>query len=326
MRKLVPQWLGIAVLAGLAAVGMNANAQPYPAKPIRMIVGFPPGGGTDVVARVIGQKLGEWYGQTVVIENRAGATGTIGADVLAKSPPDGYSLMMGHANSHAIAPNLMSKLPYDPIKDFAPVAYVGYVPNVLSLHPSVPAKNMKELVALLKANPGKFTYASSGNGSSQHLSGEMFKLLTGTNALHVPYKGSGDAIKDLLAGTVSFNFDTMPPVLEHIKAGKLRGLGISTPRRLAQLPDVPTFAEEGLVGFEILNWYGVMAPAATPRDIVSKLAADINKAMREPDVKARLEQVGTQLRELSPDEFGAFMRAELTKYAKLVKDANIRLE
>ena len=315
----------LAALAG-ALVSTCAFAQPYPNKPIRMIVGFPPGGGTDVVARVIGQKLSEWYGQTVVVENRAGATGTIGADVLAKSPPDGYSLMMGHANSHAIAPNLMSKLPYDPIKDFAPVSYVGYVPNVLSLHPSVPAKNMKELVALLKAHPGKYTYASSGNGSSQHLSGEMFKLLTGTNALHVPYKGSGDAIKDLLAGTVSFNFDTMPPVLEHIKAGKLRGLGISTPKRLAQLPDVPTFAEEGLIGFEILTWYGVMAPAATPKDIVNKLAADINKAMREPEVKARLEQVGTQLRELSPDEFGAFMRAELAKYTKLVKDANIRLE
>ena len=309
-----------------ALIAPSAFAQPYPNKPVRMIVGFPPGGGTDVVARVISQKLSEWYGQTVVVENRAGATGTIGADVLAKSTPDGYTLMMGHANSHAIAPNLMAKLPYDPIKDFAPVSYVGYVPNVLSLHPSVPAKNMKELVALLKSNPGKYTYASSGNGSSQHLSGEMFKLLTGTSILHVPYKGSGDAIKDLLAGTVSMNFDTMPPVLEHIKAGKLRGLGISTPKRLALLPDVPTFAEEGLVGFEILNWYGVMAPAATPKEIVTKLATDINKAMREPDVKARLEQVGTQLRELSPDEFGAFMRAELAKYAKLVKDANIRLE
>ena len=316
------------VLAALAAalIAPDAQAQPYPNKPIRMIVGFPPGGGTDEVARVIGHKLTEWYGQTVVVENRAGATGTIGADVLAKSTPDGYTLMMGHANSHAIAPNLMSKLPYDPIKDFAPVSYVGYVPNVLSLHPSVPARNMKELVTLLKNNPGKYTYASSGNGSSQHLSGEMFKLLTGTSILHVPYKGSGDAIKDLLAGTVSMNFDTMPPVLEHIKAGKLRGLGISTPKRLAQLPDVPTFMEEGLTGFEILNWYGIMAPAATPKDIVNKLAADINKAMREPDVRARLEQVGTQLRELSPDEFGTFMRAELSKYAKLVKDANIRLE
>ncbi len=316
------------LLAALAAalVAPLAIAQPYPSKPVRMIVGFPPGGGTDVVARVISQKLSEWYGQTVVVENRAGATGTIGADVLAKSPADGYTLMMGHANSHAIAPNLMAKLPYDPIKDFAPVSYVGYVPNVLSLHPSVPARSMKELVTLLKNNPGKYTYASSGNGSSQHLSGEMFKLLTGTSILHVPYKGSGDAIKDLIAGTVSMNFDTMPPVLEHIKAGKLRGLGISTPKRLAQLPDVPTFAEEGLTGFEILNWYGVMAPAATPKDLVMKLSADINKAMREPDVKARLEQVGTQLRELTPDEFGAFMRAELAKYGKLVKDANIHLE
>ena len=309
-----------------ALVAPLAHAQTYPSKPVRVIVGFPPGGGTDVVARVLSQRMSEMYGQTFVVENRAGATGTIGADVLAKSPADGYTLMMGHANSHAIAPNLMLKLPYDPIKDFAPVSYVGYVPNVLSLHPSVPAKSMKELVTLLKANPGKYTYASSGNGSSQHLSGEMFKLLTGTSILHVPYKGSGDAIKDLIAGTVSMNFDTMPPVLEHIKAGKLRGLGISTPKRLAQLPDVPTFAEEGLTGFEILNWYGVMAPAATPKDIVMKLATDMNKAMREPEVKARLEQVGTQLKELSPDEFGAFMRAELAKYAKLVKEANIRLE
>ncbi len=316
------------LIAALAAAVMApcALAQSYPTKSVKMIVGFPPGGGTDVVARVISQKLTEWYGQGVVVENRAGATGTIGADVLAKSPADGYTLMMGHANSHAIAPNLMARLPYDPLKDFAPVSYVGYVPNVLSLHPSVPAKSVKELVALLKAHPGKYTYASSGNGSSQHLSGEMFKLLTGVNVVHVPYKGSGDAIRDLLGGVVSMNFDTMPPVLPHIKDGKLKGLGISTPRRLAQLPDVPTFAEEGLTGFEILNWYGVMAPAATPRDIVAKLNADINKAMREPDVRTRLEQVGTQLRELSPEEFAAFMRAELAKYGKLVKDANIRLE
>lgn len=315
----------LAVLAS-ALVASTAHAQAYPTKSIRMIVGFPPGGGTDVVARVISQKLGEWYGQAVVVENRAGAAGAIGADVVAKSPPDGYTLIMGHANSHAISPNLVAKLPYDPIRDFAPVSYVGYVPNVLSLHPSVPAKNMKELVVLLKANPGKFTYASSGNGSSQHLSGEMFKLLAGVNIIHVPYKGSGDAIRDLLAGVVSMNFDTMPPVLPHIRDGKLRGLAISTPRRLAQLAEVPTFSEEGLTGFEILNWYGVMAPAATPKEIVSKLNADINRAMREPDVKARLEQVGTQLRELTPEEFGAFMRSELAKYGKLIKDANIRLE
>ena len=316
-------WL-IAIITTLYAnVGL---AQTYPSKAMRLIVGFPPGGGTDIVSRVIAQRLSEWYGQAVVVENRSGATGSIGADALAKSAPDGYTIMMGHANSHAISPNLVAKLPYDPIKDFAPVAYVGYVPNVLSLHPSVPAKNMKELVTLLKAHPGKYTYASSGNGSSQHLSGEMFRLLTGVNIVHVPYKGSGDGIRDLVAGVVSMNFDTMPPVLPHLKDGRLRGLGISTPKRLSQLPDVPTFTEEGLTGFEILNWYGVMAPAATPREIVMKLNTDINRAMRESDVRTRLEQVGTQLREMTPEEFGTFMRAELAKYDKLVKDANIRLE
>jgi tripartite-type tricarboxylate transporter receptor subunit TctC len=315
-----------AVLAAALFSTTAAFAQPYPSKSVRMIVGFPPGGGTDVVARVISLKLTEWWGQPVTVENRAGATGTIGADVVAKSPPDGYTLIMGHVNSTGIAPNLFPKLPYDPIRDFAAVAYVGYVPNILAVHPSIPAKSVKELVALLKANPGKYNYASSGNGSTQHLAGEMFKQLTGTSIVHVPYKGSGDAIKDLLAGVVAMNFDTMPPVLPHIQAGKLRGLAISTPRRLAQLPDVPTFAEEGITGFDVANWYGVMAPAGTPREIVAKLNADINKAMQVPEVRQRLEAVGTQLNEQSAAQFEAYMKSEVSKYAKLVKDANIRLE
>jgi tripartite-type tricarboxylate transporter receptor subunit TctC len=313
----------------IAAIGLTsaaALAQGYPNKPVRMVVGFPPGGGTDVVARVISQKLSEWYGQSVVVENRPGATGTIGADAIAKSAPDGYNLLMGHVNSHGIAPNLFAKLPYDPIKDFAAVAYVGYVPNVLAVHPSVPARSVKELVALAKSKPGAMNYASSGNGSTQHLAGEMFKQLTGTDIVHVPYKGSGDAIKDLLSGTVNMNFDTMPPVLSHIQAGKLRGLAISTPKRLSQLPEVPTFEEEGIKGFDVTNWYGVMAPGGTPREIVSKLNADINKAMQVPEVRARLEAVGTQLREQSVAEFDSFMKAEVTKYAKLIKDANIRIE
>jgi tripartite-type tricarboxylate transporter receptor subunit TctC len=291
-----------------------------------MIVGFAPGGGTDIVARVIGAKLGEWWGQAVTVENRSGATGTIGADFVAKSPPDGYTLIMGHVNSHGIAPNLFAKLPYDPIKDFAAVSYVGYVPNVLAVHPSVQARSVKELVALAKSKPGEMNYASSGNGSTQHLAGEMFKQLTGTSIVHIPYKGSGDAIKDLLGGTVNMNFDTMPPVLAHVQSGRLRGLAISTPRRLAQLPDVPTFEEEGIKGFDVTNWYGVMAPGGTPREIVTKLNADINKAMQVPEVRARLEAVGTQLREQSPAEFDAFMKAEVAKYAKLIKDANIRME
>jgi tripartite-type tricarboxylate transporter receptor subunit TctC len=314
----------LAALAAATLVSLGAAAQTYPAKPIRMIVGFAPGGGTDVVARVISQKLSEWYGQQVIVENRAGATGTIGADVVAKSAPDGYTLIMGHVNSHAIAPSMFKKLPYDALRDFAPVAYVGYVPNVLVVHPSVPARSMKELIALAKAKPGGLNYASSGTGSTQHLAGEMFKQLAGVDIVHVPYKGSGQAIGDLLAGTVSMNFDTMPPVIDHIKGGRLRALAISTPRRIAQLPDVPTFAEEGMSGFDVTNWYGVMAPAGTPREIVNKLNADINKAMQVPEVRARLEQVGTQMREGSAADFENFQKAEVTKYAKLVKDAGIQ--
>ncbi len=313
-------------LAGVALVAAPVAAQQYPSKPVRIIVGFAPGGGTDVVARVIGQKVGEYWGQGVVVENRAGATGTIGADVVAKAPPDGYTLLMGHVNSHAIAPNLFRKLPYDALKDFAPVSYVGYVPNVLVVHPSVPAHSMKELIALAKSKPGGLNYASSGTGSTQHLAGEMFKLIAGVDIVHIPYKGSGQAIGDLLAGVVAMNFDTMPPVIDHIKGGRLRALAISTPRRVGQLPDVPTFEEEGMLGFDVTNWYGVMAPAGTPKDVVAKLNADINKAMREPDVRARLEQVGTQLRETRPEEFEEFMKAEVAKYAKLVKDANVRLD
>ena len=314
------------VAAACALAAGAALAQAYPAKPVRMIVGFPPGGGTDVVARVISQKLTEWWGQPVTVENRAGATGTIGADVVAKSAPDGYTLIMGHVNSTGIAPNLFPKLPYDPIKDFAAVSYVGYVPNVLAVHPSINVKSVKELVALLKSKPGQLNYASSGNGSTQHLAGEMFKQLTGTSIVHVPYKGSGDAIKDLLAGVVAMNFDTMPPVMPHIQAGKLRGLAISTPKRLPQLPDVPTFLEEGITGFDVANWYGVMAPAGTPRDVVQKLNADINKAMQVPEVRTRLEGVGTQLREQSAAEFESYMKSEVAKYAKLIKDTGVKIE
>ena len=220
----------------------------------------------------------------------------------------------------------MNKLPYDPLKDFAPISYVGYVPNVLAVHPSIPAKNVKELVALLKASPDKYNYASSGNGSSQHLAGELFQLLTGVKIVHVPYKGSGDGIKDLLAGVVAMNFDTMPPVMEHIKGARLKGLAISTSRRLPQLSDVPTFDEEGIKNFEVLNWYGVMGPGTMPRELIGKLNTDINRVMREPEIKARLEQVGTQLRETTPEEFAAFMRTELAKYGKLIQDANIKLQ
>ena len=321
MRTVI--WIAAALAALCAA---TASAQQYPAKTIRMVVGFAPGGGTDVVARIISAKLTELWGQTVVVDNRAGATGTIGADIVAKSPPDGYTLIMGHVNSHGIAPNLFKKLPYDAQRDFAMVSYVGYVPNVLVIHPSIPAKNVKDLVAIAKSRPGQLNYASSGIGSTQHLAGEMFKLATGVDIVHIPYKGSGPAVVDLLAGHVVMNFDTMPPVLPHIRAGKMRALALTTPKRSPNLPDVPTMMEAGLTGFSMTNWYGVMAPGKTPREIVMKLNAEINKIVLIPDQKTKLEEVGTQLDPMSPEQFAKFLESEIAKYAKLIKAANVTLE
>jgi tripartite-type tricarboxylate transporter receptor subunit TctC len=316
------------VAAGLlfACFAAGISAQQYPAKPIRMVVGFAPGGGTDLVARIIGQKLTESWGQAVLVDNRAGATGTIGADIVAKAPPDGYNLLMGHVNSHGIAPNLFKKLPYDAEHDFSMVAYVGYVPNVLVVHPSIPARNVKELIAIAKSQPGTLNYASSGVGSTQHLAGELFTLLTGTKIVHVPYKGSGPAVIDLLAGHVSMNFDTMPPVLPHIKSGRMRALALTTPKRSPQLPNVPTLIEAGLKGFDMTNWYGVMAPAKTPRDVVVKLNTEINRIVRLPDAKGKLEEAGTQLDPMSPEQFATFLHSEIGKYAKLVKAAHVSLD
>ena len=313
-------------LLGSLLAALPAAAQQYPAKPIRMVVGFAPGGGTDLVARIIGQKMSESWGQPVLVDNRAGATGTIGADVVAKAPPDGYTLLMGHVNSHGIAPNLFKKLPYDAERDFAMVAYVGYVPNVLVIHPSIPARNVKELIALARSRPGTLNYASSGVGSTQHLAGEMFKLITGVNIVHVPYKGSGPAVVDLLAGHVSMNFDTMPPVLPHIRSGRMRALAVTTPKRAPQLSDAPTLLEAGLKGFEMTNWYGVMAPGKTARDIVTKLNGEVNRIVQLPDAKAKLEEAGTHLEPMSPEQFATFLRSEIAKYAKLVKAAGVTLD
>lgn len=310
----------------VSGAGANAFAQQYPNKPVRIIVGFAPGGGTDIVARIIGAKLTEAWGQGFVIENRAGATGTIGADLAAKAAPDGYTIMMGHVNSHAIAPNLFKKLPYDAQRDFAMVAHVGYVPNVLVIHPSIPAKTAAELAAIAKAKPGALNYASSGIGSTQHLAGELFQLITGAKIAHVPYKGSGPAVVDLMAGHVSMNFDTMPPVLPHIRSGRLRALALTTPQRSPQLPQTPTMIEAGMKGFEMTNWYGVMAPAKVSRDIVIKLNAEINKVMAMPEPKAKLEEAGTQLNPMTPEQFTTFLGNEIAKYAKLVKAAGVTLQ
>ena len=290
--------LAAALAATLPAVALS---QQYPTKAVRIVVGFAPGGGTDIVARIIGAKLTELWGQGFIVDNRAGAAGTIGADITAKSPPDGYNIMLGHVNSHAISPNLYKKLPYDSMRDFAMVAYVGYVPNVLVIHPSIPAKNVGELAAIAKAKPKTLTYASSGVGSTQHLAGELFQLTTRTQLVHVPYKGSGPAVVDLMAGHVVMNFDTMPPVLPYVRQGKLRALAVTTPKRAAQLADTPTMLEAGLKGFEMTNWYGFMAPAKTPHEIVAKLNGEINRIMAMPEQKTKLEEVGTQLSPMSAE-------------------------
>ena len=319
------RWLAAALFVSLSA---SAAAQQYPSKVIRYIVGFPPGGGTDLIARLIAQKLTESWGQQVIVDNRPGATGMIGASVVAKAPPDGYTILMGHVNSQAIAPSIVQKPLYDSLNDFAPVAYVGYVPNVLVVHPSTPARTVKELIALAKARPGELTFASPGVGSTNHLAGEMLRIGAGINIVHVPYKGSGPAIVDLLGGQVIMNFDAMSSVVQYIKTGRMRPLAVTTPLRDPQLPNVPTVREAvpGFRDFEVTNWYGIVAPAGTPRDIVTKLNGEVNRILQLPDIAAKLDELGTRRNPMSPEKFGEFIRAENAKYRKVAKETGVRME
>lgn len=312
-------------LSALPALGQAQQA--WPNKPIRLIVGFAPGGGTDIVARALAPRMSEILGTTIVIENRSGASGTIGADVVAKSAPDGYTLLMGHSNSNAIAPFVLPKVPYDAATDFSPITYIGYVPNVLVTHPSVPAKTVKELIDIAKKKPGGFTFASSGIGSTQHVAGELFERIAGIHLVHIPYRGSGQAVQDLLAGNVNMNFDTMPPVLPHIRSGGLRALAISTPQRLPQLPDVPTFTEVGIKGFDVTNWYSVMGPKGLPKDVVDKVNAAVLQSMNDPKVRTTLEAQGVQFGTFrTPEEFNRFIQAELAKYRKMIPELGIKAE
>ena len=312
----------LALMAGAAA------AQAYPSKPIRVIVGFPPGGGTDIVARLIGQKLTESWGQQVIVDNRPGATGMIGAQAIAKAPPDGYTLGIGHVNSQAIAPSIAVKPLYDPIADFSPIAYVGYVPNVLVVHPSTPAKSVKELIALAKARPGQITFASPGVGSTNHLAGEMLRLGGGIDIVHVPYKGSAPAIADLLGGHVVMNYDAMSSVVTYIKEGRMRPLAVTTPQRDPQLPNVPTMRETLPVfkDFEVTNWYSIVGPAGLPKDLVTKLNAEVNRIVALKDVSAKLDELGVRRNPMTPEKFGEFIKGENAKYRKIAKESGVRME
>jgi tripartite-type tricarboxylate transporter receptor subunit TctC len=321
------------VLATVAAAGalslapLAAQAQAaFPSKPITIIVPFSAGGTTDILARVIGLHMGTDLGQPVVVDNRAGAGGNIGGQAAARANPDGYTLFMGTVGTHAINQSLYKKMPFDPIKDFAPLSRVAMVPNLLVANPAQPYKNVKELIAYGKAHPGKINFGSSGNGSSIHLSGELFKQMTGVDMQHVPYRGSAPAVSDLLGGQISVMFDNMPSAIQHVKGGKLRALAVTTAKRSPALPDVPTIAEAGVPGYEATSWFGLLAPAGTPAPIVAKLNASILKALADPEVKKKLAEQGAESHGEKPEEFAAFIKSETAKWGKVVKESGASLD
>ena len=316
----------LTVLVSVMACGA-IQAQSYPVKPIRMVVGFPPGGGTDVVARILAPKLSENLGQSVIIDNRPGATGTVAAGMVAKSPADGYTIMMGHVSVNAIAPSLFSKLPYDVEKDFAAVTLAASVPHLLTVHPSLPVSSVKELIAFAKANAAKLSFPSAGNGSTPHLAGEMFKSATGVNLLHVPYKGTGQSMQDLIGGFHQVAFDTMPASSPYVRSRRLRLLAVTSARRLSEFPNSPTVAEAGVAGYHMTTWYGVFAPASTPPAIVNLLHAETARVMQTPDVRARLAEAGAdETVTRTPAEFAAIVRTDTARYAKIVKQAGLRID
>ncbi|MDO8770093.1 MAG: tripartite tricarboxylate transporter substrate binding protein [Burkholderiaceae bacterium] len=307
-----------------SAIAPLAFAQDYPTKPIRLVVPFTPGGSSDILARAIGQKLTEAWGQSVIIDNVPGAGGSVGADKVAKAVPDGYTLLMGHIGTLAVNPLIYPKLGYDPIKSFAPVAWVARVPNVLVVHPSVAAKSVKELVALAKSQPGQLNYGSGGNGSAAHLATEYFKLQTQTFMVHVPYRGTSPAVTDLVAGQTQLMLTGAPAVMQFVKSGQLRALAVSSNKRLEALPDLPTVAESGYKGFEADQWYGVVAPAGTPAAIVTKLNARINQALDSPELKTRLQSEGAIANPTTPEAFGALISRELARWKPVVQAGRIK--
>jgi len=309
----------LAAIALFALTAVAARGDTFPSRPIRIVVPFAAGGATDLIARVVGQKLTESMGQAVVVENRPGASGMIGADLVAKAPPDGYTLLMASTAEIAINPSLYSKMSYDPQKDLAPITLAGVTPLILVVNPASPLHSVADIVREAKAHPGTISFASAGNGSVQHLSGELVKVLTSTDMVHVPYKGAAPALTDVLSGQVTMFFSGMPPAMPHVKSGKLRALAVTTPKRSPAAPDVPTMAEAGVQGFDISNWFGLLAPAGTPPGILDKLHDEAVKALMQPAVKERLAEQGAEVVADSREHFGAFIKAEADKYAKLIK-------
>jgi tripartite-type tricarboxylate transporter receptor subunit TctC len=309
---------------GISAI-LPANAQVYPAKPLRMIVPFPPGGPTDITGRTISQKLSERWHQPVVVENKPGASTVIGTDLAAKSPPDGYTLLLG-SNSIALQPLLQAKLPYDPSRDLTPVILAARIPNVLVVHPSVPAQSVSEFIALAKAKPGTINYASVGNATGPHLFAELFRSMAGVDIVHVPYKGTAPAVNDLLGGQVQALFDSLATALPNIRAGKLRALGVTSLQRSRSAPEIPTLSEAGVKGYEATGWFGVLVPSGTPPELVAKLNGEIASILKLPDVEERFLKFGAEGGGGSSEQFADFIRSERDKWGKIIKDAGIQPE
>jgi len=327
MRRHVLSVLATSVALGFSAVAPSVFAQAWPAKPIRLIIPFAPGGTTDIVARIVGDKLGRELGQPVILENRAGGGGTVGADLVAKAPADGYTIGMATVSTMATNPATNPRMPYDSLKDFTPITNLVNVPNVMTVNPTkLPVKDMKELVALLKRSPGKYSYASSGSGGISHLDGEAFKVMTGTFLVHIPYRGSGPALNDTIAGQVDAQFDNLPSSLPHIKSGKLKAMAVMSDKRVESLPDVPTFAEVGLKDVNNMAWYGLVAPAGLPRDIQQKIHAAAVKTLNDPDIKKRLADGGSTVDGGTPEQFTQLVQRELALRKEIVRKQKIVLE
>jgi tripartite-type tricarboxylate transporter receptor subunit TctC len=320
------RWMAMAVGVSFAAVSTLAAAQAWPAKPIKYVVPFAAGGTTDILARTISEKLSVALGQPVVVENKPGAGGGLGAAEVAKAAPDGYTIMGGTISTHAINATLYKSLPYDPVRDFAAITLIARVPNMLVINNDIPAKDVAELIALMKANPGKWSFASSGNGTSQHLSGELFKGMAGVDMQHIPYKGSPPALTDVMGGQVSMTFDNITTAWPLAKGGKLRALAVTTAKRSPVSPEVPTLAESGLPGYEIGSWQGVFAPAGTPPEIVKRLNAEIVKIINSPDVQKKLLELGAEPVANSPEEFTALVKTEVVKWGDVVKKSGAKVD
>jgi tripartite-type tricarboxylate transporter receptor subunit TctC len=326
LRRVIIAAIAWVLAGGVSFAPQPACAQAYPTKPIRLVVPFPPGGSLDVVARAIGQKLTEAWGQPVVIDNRPGAGGNIGADLVAKSAPDGYTILEGALSTHAVNVSLYSKMPYDPVRDFAPITLVAITPNVLVLNPSFPANSVPELIAYAKAHPGGLSFGSGSNGSAGHLAGELFKTETGVDMVHIPYKGGAPALQALLAGDTQLMFDNLANSTPQLKAGRLKALAVTTARRSALAPELPTLAEMGLPGFDIYTWWGFMAPAGTPNEIIAKWNAEVTRILATPEMKAVFAQQGAEPAPTTPEQFAALIRSEIPKYAKIVKDSGAKVD